>query len=96
MPVGEREREKERKAMKNFFVNRLCKEPNHIPLRCDEIEKGLELEMRKFIEEHVTEAMIRKCPRCTQVCETYCFERKSLFPFFLISRDSIKSKVVIK
>jgi len=45
---------------------RLCKEPNHIPLRCDEVEKGLELEMRKFIEEHVTEAMIRKCPRCTQ------------------------------
>lgn len=45
---------------------RLCKEPNHIPLRCDEVEKGLELEMRKFIEEHVSEAMIRKCPRCTQ------------------------------
>ncbi|UJR08976.1 hypothetical protein I4U23_013226 [Adineta vaga] len=45
---------------------RLCKEPNHIPLRCDEVEKGVELEMRKFIEEHVTEAMIRKCPRCTQ------------------------------
>ncbi|CAF1668988.1 unnamed protein product, partial [Adineta ricciae] len=45
---------------------RLCKEPSHIPLRCDEVEKGMELEMRKFIEEHVTEAMIRKCPRCTQ------------------------------
>ncbi|CAF0753774.1 unnamed protein product [Didymodactylos carnosus] len=44
---------------------RLCKELNHIPLRCDEVEKGIELEMRKFIEEHVTEAMIRKCPRCT-------------------------------
>ncbi len=51
----------------NYFDFRLCNEPNHIPLRCDEIEKGLELEMRKFIEEHVTEAMIRKCPRCTQV-----------------------------
>jgi TRIAD3 protein (E3 ubiquitin-protein ligase RNF216) len=50
---------------------RLCKEPNHIPLRCDEVEKGVELEMRKFIEEHVTEAMIRKCPRCTQVQEFY-------------------------
>jgi len=50
-----------------LFYSRLCKEPNHIPLRCDEIEKGMELEMRKFIEEHVTEAMIRKCPRCTQV-----------------------------
>lgn len=52
-------------------VCRLCKEPNHIPLRCDEIEKGVELEMRKFIEEHVTEAMIRKCPRCTQVCQLF-------------------------
>jgi hypothetical protein len=31
------------------------------------VEKGVELEMRKFIEEHVSEAMIRKCPRCTQV-----------------------------
>jgi hypothetical protein len=50
-----------------FFNCRLCKEPNHIPLRCDEVEKGVELEMRKFIEEHVSEAMIRKCPRCTQV-----------------------------
>ncbi|CAF0801568.1 unnamed protein product [Adineta steineri] len=30
------------------------------------LEKGIELEKRKFIEEHVTEAMIRKCPRCTQ------------------------------
>jgi hypothetical protein len=50
-----------------IFLFRLCKEPNHIPLRCDEVEKGIELEMRKFIEEHVTEAMIRKCPRCTQV-----------------------------
>ncbi|CAF1207605.1 unnamed protein product [Didymodactylos carnosus] len=44
---------------------RLCKEINHIPLRCDEVEKGIELEMRKFIEEHVTESMIRKCPRCS-------------------------------
>jgi TRIAD3 protein (E3 ubiquitin-protein ligase RNF216) len=52
-----------------LFEFRLCKEPNHIPLRCDEVEKGIELEMRKFIEEHVTEAMIRKCPRCTQVCQ---------------------------
>ncbi len=50
-----------------LILFRLCKEPNHIPLRCDEVEKGIELEMRKFIEEHVTESMIRKCPRCTQV-----------------------------
>lgn len=76
-------------------VCRLCKEPNHIPLRCDEIEKGVELEMRKFIEEHVTEAMIRKCPRCTQVCRLI----PSIHPSIIISISSsvfIKLKVVIK
>ena len=74
-----------------MISSRLCKEPNHIPLRCDEVEKGLELEMRKFIEEHVTEAMIRKCPRCTQVS---FYSRPS--PLISSCRDSIKSKDVIK
>ena len=59
------------RVIRNAF--RLCKESNHIPLRCDEVEKGVELEMRKFIEEHVTEAMIRKCPRCTQVIDTLVY-----------------------
>ncbi|KAK3591594.1 hypothetical protein CHS0354_013776 [Potamilus streckersoni] len=43
---------------------RLCKEPNHIPLRCDEIEKQGETSMRAYIEERMTEAMLRTCPKC--------------------------------
>jgi len=41
---------------------RLCKEPNHIPLRCEEVEKGEEA--RKKIEEKLTEAMLRECLKC--------------------------------
>lgn len=46
----------------NFY--RLCREPNHIPLKCSEVEKQKETDMRTFIEKRVTEAMIRKCHRC--------------------------------
>jgi len=41
---------------------RLCREPNHIPLRCDEVEKGEQA--RKMIEEKLTEAMLRECAKC--------------------------------
>lgn len=43
---------------------RLCKEPNHLPLRCSEIEKSDEVNMRTWIENKVTEAMIRECHQC--------------------------------
>lgn len=43
---------------------RLCREPNHVPLKCDEVEKQNETDMRTFIEKRVTEAMLRKCHRC--------------------------------
>ena len=43
---------------------RLCKEPNHVPLRCDEIEKQGETSMRAYIENKMSEAMLRNCPRC--------------------------------
>ena len=43
---------------------RLCREDNHVPLRCEEIEKRKDTDMRTFIEKRVTEAMIRKCHRC--------------------------------
>lgn len=43
---------------------RLCKEPNHVPLRCDEVEKQGETNMRTYIEARLTEAMIRRCHRC--------------------------------
>jgi TRIAD3 protein (E3 ubiquitin-protein ligase RNF216) len=45
---------------------RTCGESNHIPLRCDEVEKKDELDMRTFIENRVTEAMIRVCYKCKQ------------------------------
>lgn len=43
---------------------RLCKEPSHVPLRCDEVEKKDEEEARKKIEEQLSEAMIRECWKC--------------------------------
>jgi E3 ubiquitin-protein ligase RNF216 len=66
---------------------RLCKEENHVPLRCDEVEKKLEVrvqvrfacgwcaivtwcvcllqrDMRVFVTEQMTEALIRECPKC--------------------------------
>jgi len=43
---------------------RLCKEPSHVPLRCEEVEKKDEEEARKKIEEQLSEAMIRECWKC--------------------------------
>ena len=41
---------------------RLCRESNHVPLRCDEVEKTEGA--RKEIEENLTQAMIRECWNC--------------------------------
>jgi len=43
---------------------RMCKEIAHIPLRCEEVEKDSEVRKRTYIENKMTEAMIRKCWRC--------------------------------
>ncbi|XP_059176444.1 uncharacterized protein LOC131956077 isoform X2 [Physella acuta] len=43
---------------------RLCKEPNHIPLRCEEVEKRPETAMRTYIENMISEAVMRKCHKC--------------------------------
>ena len=43
---------------------RLCKESNHVPLRCDEVEKTEGT--RKEIEEKLTQAMIRECWKCNK------------------------------
>ncbi|KAJ8309325.1 hypothetical protein KUTeg_014199 [Tegillarca granosa] len=45
---------------------RLCKEPNHIPLRCNEVEKQGETSMRTFIETKLSEAMLRTCHKCNK------------------------------
>ena len=43
---------------------RLCKEVNHVPLRCNQVEKQDELKMRTFIENKMTEALVRTCYKC--------------------------------
>ncbi|XP_017770779.1 PREDICTED: E3 ubiquitin-protein ligase RNF216-like [Nicrophorus vespilloides] len=43
---------------------RQCNELSHIPLRCDEIEKDEEVKNRVYIENKMTEALIRKCWKC--------------------------------
>ncbi|XP_046744339.1 uncharacterized protein LOC124410199 [Diprion similis] len=43
---------------------RLCKELNHVPLRCNEVTKGEEA--RHYLEEKMTEALVRKCYKCSR------------------------------
>jgi len=43
---------------------RLCKEPSHLPLSCDEVEKDAEVDARTKLENAATEAMIRECIKC--------------------------------
>jgi hypothetical protein len=45
---------------------RLCHEISHIPLRCEEVEKDAEVRKRTYIENKMTEAMIRKCWKCSK------------------------------
>ncbi|KAJ8979957.1 hypothetical protein NQ317_001542, partial [Molorchus minor] len=40
---------------------RLCKEPNHVPLKCEEVEKDQDIKARTYVENKMTEALIR-CP----------------------------------
>ncbi|KAF5294533.1 hypothetical protein FQR65_LT10725 [Abscondita terminalis] len=44
---------------------RQCKEPSHVPLRCDEIEKDNEVKNRTYIENKMTEALLRTCYKCS-------------------------------
>lgn len=43
---------------------RLCKEPSHIPLKCDEVEKDEAVKARTYVENKMTEALLRKCYKC--------------------------------
>ncbi|KAJ8924800.1 hypothetical protein NQ315_000954 [Exocentrus adspersus] len=43
---------------------RSCKEPNHLPLKCNEVEKDEAVKARTYIENKMTEALIRKCWKC--------------------------------
>ncbi|CAG9766487.1 unnamed protein product [Ceutorhynchus assimilis] len=43
---------------------RLCKEPSHLPLLCDEVEKDEAVKARTFIENKMAEALMRECWKC--------------------------------
>ncbi|XP_026284904.2 uncharacterized protein LOC113210921 [Frankliniella occidentalis] len=45
---------------------RLCKEESHVPLRCEEVEKKSEVQMRTYIENQMTEALVRTCWKCAR------------------------------
>lgn len=43
---------------------RLCKEESHIPLRCEEVEKGEDIKKRTFLEDQMTNALLVQCWKC--------------------------------
>ncbi|KAJ3278034.1 hypothetical protein HK104_002728 [Borealophlyctis nickersoniae] len=43
---------------------RKCKKANHVPLSCEEAAKDAALDVRHKIEEAMTEALLRECPKC--------------------------------
>ncbi|KAF9030307.1 hypothetical protein BDZ89DRAFT_1064727 [Hymenopellis radicata] len=45
---------------------RNCKKPDHLPKSCKEMEEDKHLDGRHLIEEAMTEALMRKCPKCTK------------------------------
>eukprot|EP00397_Hematodinium_sp_SG-2012_P000983 GEMP01000984.1.p1 GENE.GEMP01000984.1~~GEMP01000984.1.p1 ORF type:complete len:1538 (+),score=296.78 GEMP01000984.1:117-4730(+) len=48
---------------------RWCKQKSHIPLRCDEVEKDWEVEIRTRIEEAINDVLGRRCPTCLKKFE---------------------------
>ena len=68
---------------------RLCKESNHVPLRCDEVEKTEGT--RKEIEEKLTEAMIRECWKCNKKVPSMRFETHFKTYFFPFSSSKRKA-----
>ncbi|GBG65676.1 hypothetical protein CBR_g51976 [Chara braunii] len=43
---------------------RLCKEPDHRPLKCEQVEKKTEMNLRVKVEEMMTKAVLRTCKSC--------------------------------
>lgn len=43
---------------------RLCKQETHVPKSCDEARKDAGVPERHLVEEAMTEALVRTCPRC--------------------------------
>ncbi|KAJ3033911.1 hypothetical protein HDV00_005651 [Rhizophlyctis rosea] len=45
---------------------RKCRKTNHLPLSCEEAAKDNVLDVRHQIEEAMTEALLRECPKCSK------------------------------
>ncbi|KAH8835392.1 hypothetical protein DL96DRAFT_50072 [Flagelloscypha sp. PMI_526] len=45
---------------------RNCKKPDHVPKSCKEMEDDAKLDGKHRVEEAMTEALMRKCPKCRQ------------------------------
>ncbi|CAH1170092.1 unnamed protein product [Phaedon cochleariae] len=43
---------------------RLCRQENHVPYKCDEVERDADVKARTYVENKMTEALIRKCWKC--------------------------------
>ncbi|BEJ13178.1 hypothetical protein CspHIS471_0303520 [Cutaneotrichosporon sp. HIS471] len=48
----------------NKVTCRKCKRPDHIPKRCEEVEENFKLDKRHAIEEAMSAALMRRCPKC--------------------------------
>ena len=44
---------------------RMCRKKSHIPFKCDEVDGKSAEEIRRKIEEKMTEAKVRSCPKCS-------------------------------
>ena len=86
---------------------RLCKEDVHLPKRCDEIEKDVEVKQRTKIEEQMTEAMIRNCYNCKtpfikeqgcnkmQCKSSVSFKIRTEYHYFFFGRSPMLQKDVL-
>lgn len=45
----------------------LCREVSHIPLRCEEVEKEQDVKLRTYIEDKMTEALLRQVKKYLEV-----------------------------
>ncbi|KAG8216970.1 hypothetical protein J3R82DRAFT_7275 [Butyriboletus roseoflavus] len=43
---------------------RMCKKPDHLPKTCQEVEEDKHLDAKHVIEEAMTQALMRSCPKC--------------------------------
>jgi len=84
-----------------FASCRKCEEPPHIPLRCEEVEKKDETNARLKIEEAMTKARVRSCPKCakkfykTEGCNKMCCPTCKTYICY-VCREQIDPKVGYK